>query len=385
MGEKSLKILFLSSYPPRKCGIATFTQDLVTSLRQLPLVTIGIVALGDGSYGYGDEVLFSIERHEEKDYQEAAKRINESGYDLLIIEHEYGLFGKEDGKEVLTLAKEIHLPIVTTFHTILSHPNERQKDILSSLCNLSDAVVTMAGNSRDMLVSTYDADVTKIHVIPHGVPSFEGYQNRDALKAEADLEGRIIISTFGLLSSGKGLEYGIEALENVVKTHPKVIYLIAGQTHPVVREREGELYRHKLQYLVSSHGLENHVRFINHYFSQEDIVKLLLMSDIYLTPYLGKEQAVSGTLAYAAGCGKAIVSTPYPYAKELLDEGRGCLADFADVSSLSKQLSFLLDNPDELHRMERKMKVYGSAMVWSSVACRYAELCKSIVEAGVKA
>jgi len=385
MEEKSLKILFLSSYPPRKCGIATFTQDLVTSLRQLPLVTIGIVALGDGSCGYDNEVLFSIERHEEKDYQEAAKRINESGYDLLIIEHEYGLFGKEDGKEVLTLAKEIHLPIVTTFHTILSHPNERQKDILSSLCNLSDAVVTMAGNSRDMLVSTYDADVTKIHVIPHGVPSFEGYQNRDALKAEADLEGRIIISTFGLLSSGKGLEYGIEALENVVKTHPKVIYLIAGQTHPVVREREGELYRHKLQYLVSSHGLENHVRFINHYFSQEDIVKLLLMSDIYLTPYLGKEQAVSGTLAYAAGCGKAIVSTPYPYAKELLDEGRGCLADFADVSSLSKQLSFLLDNPDELHRMERKMKVYGSAMVWSSVACRYAELCKSIVEAGVKA
>jgi glycosyltransferase involved in cell wall biosynthesis len=370
-----MKLLIVSSYPPRKCGIATFTQDLVANLRQQePSVEIGIVALGDGTVGYDGDVVHIIEHHDAESYQKAAAWINASGYEVLVIEHEYGLYGANDGEAVLTLAKESRLPIITTLHTVLAHPSKQQRDILASLCRSSAAVVTMASNSRHMLAKVYGVPKTKVHVIHHGVPSHEGYPSRTVLKQRYGMKGKTVVSTFGLLSEGKGIEYGIMAMASVVKEHPEALYIIAGQTHPVVREKEGEQYRRKLEQMVADKGLKNNVRFIDRYFSQEDLVRLLLLSDIYMTPYLGREQAVSGTLAYAAGCGKAIVSTSYPYAQELLADGRGILADFADPDSLARALLQLLDHQQQRLDMEQKMAEFGKNMTWGTVARRYKEV-----------
>lgn len=375
-----MKLLIVSSYPPRKCGIATFTQDLMSHLHQQDAsIEIGIVALGDGTVGYNEEVVHIIEHHNEASYHQAAQWINASGYDVLVIEHEYGLYGDHDGQAVLVLAKESKLPVITTLHTILSHPSPQQHDILASLCRYSTAVVTMANNSKSTLHRIYGVPREKVHVIHHGVPSHENYPTREDLKQKYEIEGRTVISTFGLLSEGKGIEYGIQAMVAVAQKHPEVLYIIAGQTHPVVKEKEGEKYRQRLEQIVKTQGLADNVRFIDRYFSQEDLVRLLLLSDIYMTPYLAREQAVSGTLAYAAGCGKAIVSTAYPYAKELLSEGRGVVADFADVSSLEKAVLSLLDHPDKRIEMEKKMSLFGRDMTWTAVACRYKELFSQVI------
>lgn len=381
-------VAFLSTYPPRECGLATFTQDLVQALDVYDdLIKTKIIAVSNGEYYNDPKVMTVLSQHDKWSYLDLAKKINESGIDLLVIEHEYGIFGGFCGDYILELIKNLQVPIVTTFHTVLPNPSFKQKQVLSALGAASVKVITMARNTVKTLQNVYGIDGGKIEIIHHGVP-FRLLESRDKLKKKHGYANLNIISTFGLISPGKGLEYGIEAIAQVVKDHPNTLYLILGKTHPGVKSEQGENYREKLVAITEWLGIGNHVRFIDKYLTKEEIIYYLHLSDIYLTPYLSKDQAVSGTLAYAVGSGRVVVSTPYLYAQELLGEGRGLLAEFRDANSIAKCIKYVLDNPDKKCEMERKTAKLGQNMLWNTVAAEYFKLFLKLTgsskEAGVK-
>lgn len=373
MLDRRIKVAFLSTYPPRECGIANFTYDLISELKKIPELDPTVIALSDADYEYGTDLFFDLQQQDRKGYREAAKRLNESDVDLLMVEHEYGIFGGKEGSYLLDLVDRVKLPIVTTLHTVLASPNRTQRKVLAKLCRKSEVVVIMANNSRGLLEEKYGVGPSKTVLIHHGVPCLD-LPSREELKKEMGFEGRTVISTFGLLSPGKGLEYGIEAIEVVSRKHKDVLYLILGQTHPVVKRRYGEAYRSRLEQMVREKNLQDNVEFVNKYLTQEEIIRYLKLSDIYMTPYLGREQAVSGTLAYAIAYGRVVVSTPYAYAREMLAEGRGLLADFKDGNSLARQLLAVLENPAEKAAMEEKTKKFGERMTWENVAQEYRQV-----------
>lgn len=368
--KKQLKVLFLSTYPPRACGIATFTQDLVGALHTAGRVSSSIAAVSDSDYDYPPEVSLILEQQNPDAYTETAEKINSSGADLLMIEHEFGIYGGKYGEYLLKLTKKLKIPYLITLHTVLPKPTKKQFEIIHTLAEGCRKLVTMSGSSVKILEEIYGANPEKIAVIHHGVPEFP-MEDRDVLKKRNGLEGRFIVSTFGLISPGKGLLYGIEAIARAAKKHPEVLYLILGQTHPVIRSRDGEKYRESLEQAVTDLGIENNVRFVNRYLTKEEIIRYLCLSDVYMTPYLGKEQAVSGTLAYAVGYGCVIVSTPYPYAQEMLAEGRGLLAKFRNAPSLAKCILEVLEHPEKQTEMEQKTLALGKEMTWSRVAEKY--------------
>lgn len=370
--EEPIKAAFLSTYPPRECGIATFTQDLIRALKETKRVDAHVVAVSDNRYHYDQDVLFELKQYDRKNYKTAAEKINKAGLDLLVIEHEYGIFGGDNGEYLLDLLDNIQIPIVSTFHTVLPFPSNKQKDILAALCRRSSRVVTMAHCTQKLLEQIYGADPQKVCSIHHGVPEFE-FSPRPEVKESMGLENKTIISTFGLISPGKGLEYGIEAIGRLVPEHPDILYLILGQTHPTVKKQAGEAYRLRLKELIRKLHLQNHVRFINRYLSKKEIALYLNASDIYLTPYLDRNQAVSGTLAYATGYGRAVVSTPYPYAKEILNKGSGLLAEFENAGSLAECMEDLLSHEEKRKQMEQRALLLGREMLWSNVARRYAD------------
>lgn len=304
--------------------------------------------------------------------------MNHSDIDLLVIEHEYGIFGGEHGDYVLDLISNIEIPVVSILHTILSEPDLKQRLIINTLGKKSAKVVTMANNTRHLLQSVYGVDLRKIEVIHHGVPK-KLFQSRESLKKKYGYENKQIISTFGLIGPGKGIELGIEAVSKVVKDNRDVLYLILGQTHPALKE-EGQSYRNKLEELVEKLNLRDNVKFINKYLSKDEIIQYLQLSDIYMTPYMGKDQAVSGTMAYAVGYGKAIVSTPYLYAKEMLSDGRGLLAEFNNTDSLADCIKYIIQNPIKKARMERETIKIGRTMYWDKVAQRYIEVFLNIIK-----
>lgn len=375
-----MRLAFFSTYPPRACGIATFTQDLVRELDKLPEIqSPRIFAISNGKYTYSKRVMDEIDQQDRKSYPRAAERLNRSGINLLVIEHEYGIFGGADGEYLLDFIAHLQIPFLVTLHTVLSSPSDSQKRILHVLGTKAQGIITMSHGSIPILRDIYQIDPSKITVIHHGVPLRQRIP-RYTLKKEFQMEGRPVVSTFGLLSPGKGLEYGIRAIAEVAKRHPDILYLVLGKTHPVIRAQFGEQYRNLLEQLVSElHILEN-VWFVNKYLEKDEIIRYLQLSDVYMTPYLGKEQAVSGTLAYAVGYGRVIVSTPYPYAKEMLADGRGLLADFQDAASLAKQICYVLEHPDEKKQMEGRTLKFGTQMLWVNVANEYATLFKQVLE-----
>ncbi len=373
---KPAKISFLSTYPPRSCGIATFTQDLVRELAKTGTVEPRIAAINDDSYDYPPEVEFTLNQNEAPSYVEAAEKINLSGAKALMVEHEYGIYGGEWGEDVLKLTHRLQIPYFVTLHTVLQNPDGKQRSILSELAAKSAKVITMAENTVGTLKSIYGIDSGKVAVIPHGVPEFPR-RERDSLKKDFGCEGRFVVSTFGLLSPGKGLEYGIDAIAKTAVKYPDILYFILGKTHPVIKRSNGEEYRERLEKRVKDLGIENNVRFVNKYLTKEEIVDYLQLSDVYMTPYLGREQAVSGTLAYAAGYGRVIVSTPYIYAREMLGGGRGLLADFCSGDSLAEKIAFIIGHPDDKREMERKMSEFGKPMMWSRVAQKYVNVLSS--------
>ncbi|MFZ5591673.1 MAG: glycosyltransferase family 4 protein [Bacillota bacterium] len=372
-------VAFLSTYPPRECGLATFTCNLVKSFNRLNIQQRArVIAVSDSSYQYGTEVCLELEQHNPAGYPQTAARINALKPELLVIQHEYGIFGGESGEYLLSLLENLQIPLVTTVHTVLPNPSDKQRFILKQLGEKSSKVITMAANTIPLLTEVYEIPADKIAVIHHGVPVM-AVEAREVLKEKHGLKDRQVVTTFGLLSPGKGIEHAISAIARVVKKHSDVIYLILGQTHPCVKRREGETYREKLLGLVAELGIAEHVRFVDKYLTEEEIINYLQMSDIYLTPYTGPNQAVSGTLAYAVGYGRVVISTPFSYAREMLAGGRGLLAEFNNPSSLADRINFVLEHPDKKAEMEQKTSQLGKTMTWPSVAGQYARLFRDIL------
>lgn len=369
--NKLLNIAFLSTYTPRECGIATFTEDLINAIDATGVVDTNVIAINNSKHReYSNKVIYEINQNDQKDYIELAEKLNHSNIDLLVIEHEYGIYGGDNGDYLLDLLNNIEIPVITTLHTILREPNDKQKLIIKTLGEKSIKVVTMAKNTAKLLKTVYGVSPYKIEVIHHGVP-LKLVPTRQALKKQFGYEDKQIISTFGLLSPGKGIEYAIEAISKVSAINKNVLYLILGQTHP---NQKSEDYREKLEALVTKYHLEENVKFVNKYLTKDEIISYLQMSDIYMTPYLSRDQAVSGTLAYAVGYGRAIVSTPYLYAKEMLSEDRGLLAEFENSDSLYNCLKYILENPDEKARMEKNTIRLGRKMYWHIVAKHYTDI-----------
>ena len=384
--EKDITVAFVSSYPPRQCGIATFTRDLAQAVCKAPgIKDFKVVAINEpgGLHRYPREVIFRIDQGRPETYAEAAEFLNKQQIDVVSVQHEFGRFGVWDQylrEDYLALFLDhIRKPVVTTLHTILPHPHPSVRAAIRNAADKSQAVVAMVKVGALMLVEDYGVPAEKIVYIPHGMPEIQP-SGRRRLKAQLGVSDRTIILTFGLLSPGKGLEYVIQALPMIIKKHPDVLYLIVGETHPDLRRTLGESYRNQLQKLAEDLGVSKHVAFVNHYLEQKEIVDYLLAADVYVTPYLDRNQITSGTLTYALGSGKAIVSTPYIHATEALAEHRGILAEFRSAESLANAINYILDHPEEKAELERRAYEYGKEMAWPKVGRDFAILLRRVVE-----
>ena len=359
-------VLLIGNHTPRQCGIATFTADLALAL---PARRVSIVAMNDGhSYVYPDEVVATIEQNDLAEYVGAVRQINGLTPDVVCVQHEYGIYGGPAGSYLLTLLRGLQAPIVTTLHTVLEAPNPEQQAVLEELCALSRTVVVMSTRALDIL-TRQGVPAGKLQLIHHGIPDID--RSGQAEKVRLGTGTRPLVLTFGLMGRGKGLETAIRALPELVKTQPDALYLILGATHPHVLRHEGEAYREELWALAHELGVGNHLRMDNRFVSLDDLKGYLAAADVYLTPYPNPAQITSGTLAYALGNGKAVVSTPYWYAEELLADGRGVLTPFGDGPAMGRALAGLLADRPRREAMGRRAAEFGQAMRWPAVGQAY--------------
>jgi glycosyltransferase involved in cell wall biosynthesis len=364
-----LRIVFVSSSLPRRCGIATFTADLSAAVKAAdPRVVCSVAAIDEQNAArpYGGEVRWRIRQGDASNYRAAAEAINRSSADIVNVQHEFGLYGTwTDGAyedHLRPFLEALRKPVIVTLHTVPPEPTPSMREAIRSAAELSDAIVVMAQVAAGILAHSYGIAKVPV-VIPHGMPAIHPH-GRGRMKKKLGVPHRTIISTFGLVDPRKGIEYMIEAMAAIVVRHPEALYLIAGQTHPELRRRDGERYRNHLVETVRRLGLDDHVSFIDEYLAQRDIIELLLASDVYVTPYLDPQQITSGTLAYALGAGKAIVSTAYLHAKEALAGGRGILVPFRDSAALAEAVTSLLDQPERRRAFEHASYTYASDMAW---------------------
>ncbi|MDH5388561.1 MAG: glycosyltransferase family 4 protein [Gammaproteobacteria bacterium] len=368
-------IVLIGNHMPRLCGIATFTTHLLDSIALKAAHTdCWAVAMSDRpeGYDYPPQVRLEINQDHLRDYSMVADQLNLNQIDVVCVQHEYGIFGGQRGSFILELLSDLKMPIVTTLHTILKNPGNRERHIIKQLADLSDRLVVMSERSVEFLRDIYEVDAEKIVLIHHGIPDVPLLESA-TYKDKFGVSGKKVMLTLGLLSPGKGIEVVIDALPEILKIHPDVIYMVVGATHPHLQAEQGEDYRIGLHLHAKKLGVEDHVIFHNHFVTDEDLLEFVGASDIYITPYLNEAQIISGTLAYALGMGKAIISTPYWHAEELLEDGRGRLIPFRDHAQLASDVIDLLDNPDELRLIQRKAYEYGRQMIWSNVASRYIE------------
>ena len=379
-----MKLAYIGTYPPRECGIGTFTMNLYKSM----IISNGdkehtkegfIIALNDHelTYDYPEEVKLTIRQEHQRDYLSAAKFINLSGADVCILEHEFGIFGGQNGVYILSLLHRLEIPLIVTLHTIIKTPSYDQKAVLVEICKMAKKVIVMSHKAIEFLTTIYNVDKRKIVYIEHGVPEIQ--VDRQQSKKEFNLESRKVLLTFGFISRNKGIETVIKALPMVIEKYPEVLYLILGKTHPNVLRYSGEEYRTYLQYLVKNLHLDKHVLFLNEFLNQKELFKYLSASDIYITPYLNEAQVTSGTLTYAIGVGSAVVSTPYWHATELLADGRGKLFNFNDSDQLSATLLELFDKPEVLKMLREAAFRYGREITWSKTGEKYIEVVKKII------
>ena len=367
------RIAFIGNYLPRQCGIATFNTDLCeaiateyggTTCIALPVNDI------EGGYAYPPRVRFELTEKDIESYRRAADFLNINNVDLVCLQHEYGIFGGRAGSHILSLLCELRMPIVTTLHTILRDPDPDQRRVLEEVAALSDRLVVMSERGAEFLQEVYGVSPEKIDQIPHGIPDVP-FVDPSFHKDLFGVEGKIVLLSFGLLSANKGIENVIAALPSIVARYPNVVYIILGATHPHVIQHEGETYRLSLQWMAQEKGVEGNVIFYNRFVSLEELVEFIGAADIYITPYLNAAQISSGTLAYTLGAGKAVISTPYWYAEEMLAEERGALVPFRDPTALAEQVIDLLDNESKRHAMRKRAYLFGRAMIWPEVARRY--------------
>jgi glycosyltransferase involved in cell wall biosynthesis len=385
---RSSSVAVISSFVPRQCGIATFANDLVTNLsnhvHDKPLrdnddITIAAMNDEDGDYLYGPNVGFEIRQHQRTDYRNAADFLNTGDFDVVNLQHEYGLFGGPDGTHVVELLERLKKPVVSTFHTVLSEPSEGQRKTLAAIAEASTKVVVLAERAVKLCCEVYGMAPEKVTLVHHGTPDVE-FHDPDDFKAKFLVKGRPVILTFGLLGPSKGIETMLDALAIVARKHPDVAYMILGATHPHIKRESGESYRVGLETRAVELGIERNIFFHNHYVTLPVLVEFLKSADLYVTPYRSKEQIVSGTLAFAVSCGKAIVSTPYWYAQEMLADGRGCLADFESAESLAENINHLLDDDVFRKDVQKKAYAHGRQMIWPEVAKRYDDVFKSAMD-----
>ncbi len=367
------QVAILGTHVPRQCGIATFTADLRTAIAgRYPQLDCFVVAVNDPhqAYDYPDGVQMEIRQEDPSSYRRAAAVLDHRGLDVLCVQHEYGIFGGKAGAHLLDLLRDVHLPVVTTLHTILAQPDPRQWTVMDEVLRLSERVVVMSAYGAALLRQVHGTPQRKIDLIPHGIPQVPCHGQT---KARLGLDGRRVLLTFGLLAPDKGIEYVIEAMPAILRAFPETVYVVLGASHPHVRARMGESYRAMLEDRARRLGVADRVRFLNRFVSLEELTQFLAAADIYLTPYLKTEQITSGTLAYALGTGKVVISTPYHYAKELLADGRGLLVPSRDAGAIARGVVDLLGDDARRLAMRRKAAEYGRTMAWPVVASGYLE------------
>lgn len=367
------RIAFLGGFPPRMCGIATFTHDLCEAVAvAMPGVHCSTVAMNDRSavYAYPPRVSGDLDEGDLPGYRRTAAALNVSGTELLCVQHEFGIYGGPAGSHLLSLLDAVRMPVVTTLHTVLDEPDDDQRSVMEALIRRSDRLVVMSHKGCDLLRSVYRAPADQIDLIPHGIPDV-AFRDSSCYKRRFAVAGRQVLLTFGLLGPGKGIEYVIEALPAIIERHPDVVYLVMGATHPHLVASEGERYRLELERRVEELGLGDHVRFHNRFVSADELNAVIGAADIYVTPYLNEAQITSGTLAYVFGAGRAVVSTPYWHARELLSEGGGTLVPCRDAPAIAAAVGELLDHPDRLHAIQERNRQIGRHWVWPAVARQY--------------
>ena len=367
------KVAFLGDYLPRKCGIATFTSDLLSAVAtEHPQTQCFAVPVNDipSGYDYPEVVRFEIYEQDLSSYRRAADFLNIGNADIVCLQHEFGIFGGPAGSYLLALLRDLKMPVVTTLHTVLRDPNAEQRRVMQELAARSARLVVMAERGRQMLQEIYHVPPAKIDLIPHGVPDIP-FVDPNYYKDQFGVEGRTVLLTFGLLSPNKGIEQVLDALPLILAEFPNVVYMVLGATHPNELREQGEAYRLSLERLAKKRGVQKNVIFYNRFVSLEELKEFIGAADLYITPYLNEAQITSGTLAYTVGAGKAVISTPYWYAEEMLAEERGALVPFADPAALAKQVIDLLDNESRRHAMRKRAYMFGRDMIWPQVARRY--------------
>jgi glycosyltransferase involved in cell wall biosynthesis len=370
------RVALLGTYLPRKCGIATFTSDLTDAIAATaPRLDVFSVAMNDRpeGYRYPPRVHFEINERRLVEYRLAADFLNVSKADVLIVEHEYGIFGGTAGSHLLELMRRVRMPVLTTLHTVLRNPNDDQRRVMNQIVEASDYLIVLADKALGFMREVYDVPEHKIAPIAHGIHDVP-FADPNFYKDKFGVEGRRVILTFGLLSPGKGIEHMIEALPAIVAQHPDVVYIVLGATHPGVVAHSGEDYRIGLKRRATELGVADHVMFVNKFVETEELMEFLGAADLYVTPYLNEEQICSGTLAYALGTGNAMISTPYWYAQEMLADGRGVLVPFRDAAKLAEAVCTLFANDVERHAMRKRAYQFTRQMVWAEVAGQYLDL-----------
>jgi len=374
-GSTIKRVGFIGNYMPRQCGIATFTTDLCEAIAaEFDETTCIALPVNDNDlgYAYSDRVRFELTERDISSYLRAADFLHTNNVDLVCLQHEYGIYGGRAGSHILALLRELRMPIVTTLHTILRNPDPDQQRVLHEVATLSDRLVVMSDRGAEFLQEIYRVSPKKIDIIPHGIPDVP-FVDPSFHKDLFGVEGKTVLLSFGLLSANKGIENVIAALPEILTQCPNVVYIILGATHPHVKRDEGEKYRMSLQRMARELGVESQVIFYNQFVSLEELIEFIGAADIYITPYLNEAQIVSGTLAYTLGAGKAIISTPYWYAEEMLSGERGGLVPFRDPAALAATVVDLMNNEAKRHAMRKRAYLYGRKMVWPQVARRYME------------
>lgn len=383
--RRSLNIIYVSSYIPRKCGIATYTKDLTNAINLLnshSLAEILAINHPEENLEYPWEAKFKIVHDDLSTYISAAEYVNQSHADIVSLEHEFGLFGGECGEYILPFVEALEVPLITTFHTVVTNYEGKQAEILKRIAQKSEAIIVMMEDVAARLVEHYGIPQEKIVVIPHGVPDIP-FNSGDIQKRKRKMSDRLVLGNINLLDTNKGIEYALEAVAEIKKTIPEVLYVIIGQTHPEVVRRNGEAYRNFLKKRIRELGISENVRFVNEYLPLNELIDWLKTIDIYITPYLDPQQVTSGALAYAIGAGKACISTPYIYSKEMLAGGRGILIPFRDSTAIAGAVLELARNPEKKKEIEMNAYQFGRLMTWPNVAQSQLNLFRVIV-AGVQ-
>ncbi len=373
-------VAHISTYPPRECGIAVYTKDLVESLVFSRFTHI-VLALDYNKprYKYSCPVSFIINAVSPSDYTDAAEFLNKSPTSVVSLQHEYGIFGGDWGRYILRLSTSLEKPLITTFHTVLRRPPPLAKEILTELASASKYVIVTLRKAARLITNVYDVPQSKVRVIQHGAP-LVGQRDPSAEKIQLGLSGRWIISTVGFVSPAKSIEYGIRALRTLVKEYPNIIYIVVGETHPVLKQYEGEAYRKKLEDLVRDLALTQHVTFVNRFVSEDELAMYLNVADVYIAPHVSRDQVSSGSLTRAIASGKAIVASPTPFAKETLSPKRALFCEFDDAKSIARQVHRILSNPSLKQRLESRAKQYGRRIGWQQAAEKYAKLFNRALE-----